>query len=208
MLTQNRQRGRNWTRKTPLRGSVLHAILQSSRISSSPTCSRTGGRPARSPYSGDANGFFGSARPRYNCWELSSIARLSTGSCFARAVMLVPVIARSVHGEMATTATGPAFAFRRAASLMRAAVTKARPPPAESPAMARSGRNVRYPLCQTWQQIRIALVVTTAGTQAAETRSGGSGQQDGPDHLGHDGKRGSLSASADRSLNRELVPRV
>ena len=30
-------------------------------------------------------------------------------------------------------------------------------------------------------------LVTIAGTQAAKARGGGSGQQDGPDHLGHDG---------------------
>jgi branched-chain amino acid transport system substrate-binding protein len=40
--------------------------------------------------------------------------------------------------------------------------------------------------------------------QARRTRSG---QQEGPDHLGHDGARGGVPASADRRLSR-VVPRV
>ena len=42
-------------------------------------------------------------------------------------------------------------------------------------------------LRQARQQVGNRLVVAIAGAQAAKARGGGSGQQDGPDHLGHDG---------------------
>src|SRR5689334_8848499 len=45
-----------------------------------------------------------------------------------------------------------------------------------------------------------------AGAQAAQARCNRSGQQDGPDHLGHDGARGSISASAGRRLKRAPAP--
>ena len=43
------------------------------------------------------------------------------------------------------------------------------------------------PVCQARQQVGVRLVVAIVRAQASQTRGGSSGQQDGPDHLGHDG---------------------
>ena len=62
---------------------------------------------------------------------------------------------------------------------------------------------------QTRQAVGIRLAVAIAGAQAAQTRGGGSGQQDGPDHLGHDGAWRGISASAGYCrLTRAPVPKV
>ena len=61
---------------------------------------------------------------------------------------------------------------------------------------------------QARQQVRLGVAFAIAGAQAAQARRGGSGQQDGQDHLVHDVTRGSVSASAARCLNRASMPRA
>ncbi len=63
------------------------------------------------------------------------------------------------------------------------------------------------PGSQAWQQTGHRLVVAIAGAQAAQARGGGSGQQDGPDRLGHDvARRGLPAIQAGCRLGRATVP--
>ena len=77
-------------------------------------------------------------------------------------------------------------------------------------AAATAGRRCdrRGPRCQNRQQVGLSLALAIAGTQAAQGGGGGSGQQDGSDYLGHDGARGSISASAESCLNRRRCREV
>jgi hypothetical protein len=59
-----------------------------------------------------------------------------------------------------------------------------------------------HSLCQAGKQERIGLVARIAGAQTAKARGCGSGQQDGPHRVGHDGERRSISGAARGSPRR------
>ena len=73
--------------------------------------------------------------------------------------------------------------------------------------VAGAGSDRGHPTCQTRPARHLAVATELARPQAAQTRGGGFGQQDGPHRVGHDVARGGLPVPAGCCLTARL-PRV